>query len=75
MPEDTTSMAQLLEEVDISPKLTQVQLSQLKEVLERHKEVFGLDGQLGHYTEEVEIRLLPNTKPISIPPFQVSPAN
>lgn len=75
MPEDTTSMAQLLEEVNISPKLTQVQLSQLKEVLERHKEVFGLDGRLGHYTEEVEIPLLPNTKPISIPPFQVSPAN
>ena len=40
-----------------------------------HNHKFGLEGRLGHYAEKVEIPLLPGTKPISIPPFQVSPAN
>ena len=57
------------------PNLTQTQVQQVQEILERRKEVFGLDGRLGHYEEEVKIPLLPNKKPISIPPFQASPAN
>ena len=75
VPEELVPTVRLLKEVDISPKLTENQTKQLQEVLELHEEVFGLEGRLGHYAEEVEIPLLPNTKPISIPPFQVSPAN
>ena len=75
MPEESTSFKQLLTEVDISPNLTQVQKMKLQEVLKRRKEAFGLEGRLGYYAEEVDIPLLPNTKPISIPPYQASPTN
>ena len=37
--------------------------------------MFGLEGKLGNYTEDVDIPLHPNTKPISIPPYQASPAS
>lgn len=75
MPEESTTCKRLLVEVDISPKLTQAQKIKLQELLECHEEAFGLEGRLGYYAEEVDIPLLPNTKPISIPPYQVSPAN
>ena len=75
VPEELVPAARLLKEVDISPNLTRIQMKQLQEVIELHEKAFGLDGRLGHYVEKVEIPLLPNTKPISIPPFQVSPAN
>lgn len=75
VPEESVPTAQLLKEVDISPNLTRIQTEQLQEILKQHEQVFGLEGRLGHYAEEVEIPLLPNTKPISIPPFQVSPAS
>ena len=75
MPEESVLATQLLREVDISPNLNQVQTKHLQEIIELHKEVFGIDGRLGHYAEEVDIPLLPGTKPISILPFQVSPAN
>lgn len=75
MPEDSTSLIQLLNKVDISPNLTPVQVQQLQKIPEQRKEAFGLEGRLGHYEEEVSIPLQPNTKPISIPPFQASPAN
>lgn len=75
MPEEHISMDQLLKEVDISPNLTPIQIHCLQEVLERHREAFGLDGRLGNYSEEVDIPLLPGTKPISIPPYQASPAS
>ena len=75
VPEEFIPVSQLLHEVDISPNLTQTQAKHLQEIIELHKEVFGIEGRLGNYAEEVEIPLMPNTKPISIPPFQVSPAN
>ena len=75
VPEESVPTAQLLKEVDISPNLTRIQTEQLQKILKQHEQVFELEGRLGHYAEEVEIPLLPNTKPISIPPFQVSPAN
>jgi len=64
-----------MKEVHISPNLTEDQVNQLQEVLRRHKSVFGLEGRLGHYATEVDIPLLPNTKPIPILPCQASPAN
>ena len=75
MPEDSTSSAPFLQEIDISPHLNDIQTNRLQEVLKRHEDAFGLEGRLGHYLEEVDIPLLPDTKPISIPPFQASPAN
>ena len=74
-PEDSVPASQLLKEIDISPSLTQVQTRQLQGVLDLHKEAFGLEGKLGNYAEDVDIPLHPNTKPISIPPYQVSPAS
>lgn len=75
MPEESTTCKRLLVEVDISPKLTQAQKIKLQELLEHHEEAFGLEGRLGCYAEEVDIPLLPNTKPISILPYQASPVN
>ena len=75
MPEESGVLKQLLDEVDISPNLTEVQKTKLQEILERHQEAFGLEGRLGYYAGEVDIPLMSNTKPISIPPYQASPAN
>ena len=75
VPEDPTLSVPFLQEINISPHLTDAQTNQLQEVLKRHEDAFGLEGRLGHYAEEVDIPLLPDTKPISIPPFQASPAN
>lgn len=75
MPEESISTAQLLKEVDISPNLNPIQIHQLQNVIKWHKEAFGLDGRLGNYAEEVDIPLLPGTKPISIPPYQGSPTS
>ncbi len=36
---------------------------------------FGLDGRLGNHNALVEINLKPNSEPVSLPPFPVSPAN
>ena len=75
MPEESVTPTELLNEVDISPNLTGNQADQLRKILKRHEEVFGLEGKLGHFEEEVSIPLQPNTKPISIPPFHTSPAS
>lgn len=75
LPDESVASTQLLSKVDISANLTQVQISQLQEILKQHEGVFGLERKLGHYEEEVSIPLVPDTKPISIPPFHVLPAN
>ncbi|EDR10743.1 uncharacterized protein LACBIDRAFT_315466 [Laccaria bicolor S238N-H82] len=75
MPEETIPEGKLLQEIDISSNLTQNQTQEIQRILIKHKEVFGLDGRLGSYAEEVRIPLIPDTKPISIPPFHASPVN
>ncbi|KAI5886077.1 uncharacterized protein SCHCODRAFT_01049283, partial [Schizophyllum commune H4-8] len=40
----------------------------------KHKLAFGVDGRLGNYPAQVEIRLKPGTQPVSLPPFPASPA-
>ena len=74
-PEEFIPANQLLKEVDISPNLTSTQRDQIRCILKAHEDAFGLEGRLGHYDEEVDIPVIPNTKPISIPPYQASPAN
>ena len=75
VPEDVTPGLRLLQELDISVSLSQDQTQKIQKILIEHKEVFGLDGRLGNYAEEVKIPLIPDTRPISIPPFHASPAN
>ena len=75
VPEDVIPESRLLEELDISTNLSPDQRKKIQHILIKHKEVFGLDGRLGNYAEEVRIPLISDTKPISIPPFHASPAN
>jgi hypothetical protein len=74
-PESSTPANALLKEVDISSNLTEDQLAKMSRVLLKNSEAFALDGRLGSYNEEVEIPVLEHTKPISIPPYPMSPAN
>ena len=53
MPEDIISEAELLKELDISTSLSQGQIKKIQDILIRHREVFGMDGRLGNYAEEV----------------------
>lgn len=73
--EEDIPEARLLQELDISTSLSQEQIVMIQHILVKHKEIFGLDGRLGSYAEEVKISLMPDSKPISIPPFHASPAN
>lgn len=75
LPEEIIPKTKLLQELDISASLSQEQTKKIRHILVKHKEVFGLDGHLGNYAEEVRVLLVPNTKPISVPPFHVSLAN
>ena len=75
VPEDLIPETKLLEELDISVNLSQDQRQKIQHLLVKHKEVFGLDRRLGNYAEEVRISLIPDTKPVSVPPFHASPAN
>jgi hypothetical protein len=63
-----------LDEIDISPKLTTSQSKALKEVVKKNESAFGLGMRLGQFPAKVTIRLKPDTEPISLPPFPVSPA-
>ncbi|KAJ3727231.1 hypothetical protein DFJ43DRAFT_1001854, partial [Lentinula guzmanii] len=73
--EDLVSSKRLLEEVDICKELSADQVDALQQILIRNEEAFGLDGRLGNYPEEVEIPMLPNAKPIALPPIPLSPVN
>ena len=75
MPEEIIPEVKLLQELDVSTNLSQDQVRKIQSILMKHKGVFGLDGRLGNYAEEVRIPLIPDTKPISVPPFHASPAN
>src|SRR6202000_1841035 len=63
-----------LSEIDISPHLTTEQSNALKKVIQDNKSAFGLGMRLGQYPAKVTIRLKPETEPISLPPFPLSPA-
>ena len=63
-----------LSEIDISPHLSPEQAEDLRKVVKDNERAFGLGMRLGQYPAKVEIRLKPNTEPISLPPFPQSPA-
>lgn len=75
VPNDEVSRKEWLEKIDVSEALDEEQTARMKEVIRRNERSFAIDGHLGHYEEEVEIPLLPGTKPISVAPYVASPAN
>lgn len=75
LPEEEVSREEWVGKIDISKELSTEQEERIRKVILRNAASFALDGQLGQYPEEVDIPLLPGTKPISIPPYQASPAS
>jgi len=73
--EESVSSIQLLEELDINPELPSDKRARLEQILTSNKLAFGLDGRLGHLDAKVQIPLIPNAKPISLPPFPTSPVS
>ncbi|QRW19991.1 Retrovirus-related Pol polyprotein from transposon [Rhizoctonia solani] len=63
-----------LQEVNFSEHLTANQRAKLEKVLRKHELAFGLDGRLGTHNTQLEIRLRPGTKEISLTPYHASPA-
>lgn len=51
------------------------QSQKVQEVILKNQQAFGLDGRLGMHDTCIEIHLKPNSQPVSLPPFPVSPAN
>ncbi|QRW19822.1 Retrovirus-related Pol polyprotein from transposon [Rhizoctonia solani] len=66
--------ADLLEEVQFSEHLTKEQRLKLEAIVRRNELAFGLNGRLGNYDAQVEIKLRPGTKEISLAPYSASPA-
>ncbi|KIJ51114.1 hypothetical protein M422DRAFT_159118, partial [Sphaerobolus stellatus SS14] len=75
LPLDLIPSSQLCSEVDINPELEEDQKRSIRKILMNNQRMFGLDGQLGNYDAKVEITLKPDTHPISLPPYNSSPAN
>lgn len=72
-PEESCSSDKLLQEIHFSPDLTQEQVQALQDIIQKNSSAFGLDGRLGHYEESnLEIKLKPDSTPVSLPPFGAS---
>ena len=72
--EDLITSDHLIEELDINPELPANKRHLLEQVLKSNQLSFGLDDCLGHLDAKVQIPLVLNSKPISLPPFPSSPA-
>ncbi|PBK98289.1 hypothetical protein ARMGADRAFT_1075145 [Armillaria gallica] len=75
VPDDLIMATKLLDEVDLSSRLTDSQWSLLQKVILENQLAFGLDNHLGNNDACVEIHLKPDAQPVSLPPFLASPAN
>ncbi|KIJ31944.1 hypothetical protein M422DRAFT_130501, partial [Sphaerobolus stellatus SS14] len=75
LPSEFVSSTHLCTEVNINPDLLKEQQIRIQNVLKQRQAAFGLDGRLGNYEAEVEIKLRPGSQPISLPPYNASPAN
>jgi hypothetical protein len=64
-----------LKEVDISKDLTEKQREDLRSILRKNEKAFAVDGRLGEFKEEVDIPMKRDAKPITIPPYPMSPVN
>ncbi len=72
---DFIAATTMLSNLDMSPDLSPENRQRLETIVLRNKLAFGLDGKLGIHDARVEVRLKPNSQPVSLPPFPVSPAN
>ena len=68
-PPDLVKTGELLKAVNISKDLTVDQAKALHKLLLTNHLAFGLDGRLGSHPGELEIKLRPESKEISLPPF------
>src|ERR1700692_3750143 len=75
LPEDFVDSKRLIEELDINPKLPDIQRKKLQDVIVKNQRAFGLDDQLGHLNVKVRIPLKLEAKEVSLPLFHASPAN
>ena len=73
-PPEIVDTQRLCTEVDICTNLKESQKRELFKVLSKNMKAFGLDGRLGNYDAKVEIKLKSGTNPISLPPYNASPA-
>src|SRR5271154_4148495 len=73
-PEQIYPSDKLREVIDVDPTLSSEQRDALYQVVENNQAAFGFDGRLGHLDSKVHIQLVPDTKPISMPPYHASPA-
>ncbi|KZT31742.1 hypothetical protein SISSUDRAFT_994749, partial [Sistotremastrum suecicum HHB10207 ss-3] len=74
-PGDDVKTADLLKSVDFAPDLKPDERRRLEEVVTKNSSAFGLDGRLGEHDTLVNIPLKPDAKPVSLPPFPISPAS
>jgi hypothetical protein len=73
-PDQIYPSKRLHEFINVDPSLTPMQCKALYEVVKRNQATFSFDGRLGHLKSKVHIELAPGTKPISMPPYYMSPA-
>jgi hypothetical protein len=75
LPEDFVDSKGLIEELNINPKLLDIQRKKLQNVIVKNQRPFGLDDRLGHLNVKVQIPLKPEAKELCLPPFHTLPAN
>jgi hypothetical protein len=59
LPEDFVHSKRLIEELDINPKLPDIQRKKFQDVIVKNQRAFGVDDQLGHLDIKVQIPLKP----------------
>ena len=74
-PDPSVYPSEKLEDIlDIGPDWPPEERARLLEVLHKRERAFAFDGRLGHNPTEVEIKVPPGTRPISLPMYAASPA-
>ncbi|TFY52449.1 hypothetical protein EVJ58_g10011 [Rhodofomes roseus] len=75
LPELENYPSEKLEELlDIGPEWPPELRKELLATLRRHQAAFAFDGRLGQNPTAVDIKLAPDTRPISLPMYTASPA-
>jgi Reverse transcriptase (RNA-dependent DNA polymerase)/RNase H-like domain found in reverse transcriptase/Aspartyl protease len=73
-PDDIPS-EKFFEVLDVNPDLPTGKREQVKEILWKRRNAFGLDGRLGNLKTQFEIRLKEGAEPVSKKPYHASPRN
>lgn len=72
-PEPDMDQETFKAQIDINNELTNMERQIILETVWEKRDAFSIEGHLGNYPGEVEVPLIPGSKPISIPPFNASP--